>query len=190
METYLGALVRQVDSSLLERWEAMQPGGVHPSAQHGRAPTVQSSFGAGVRSDEGRLEAGIHGKTMAFLRAFACGDYAVALGLTNPAPAQEEVWREEDLAAAHACYLLEHERPRLDAEGRNRRHIYFDKKGGESPGHWKVQQMIVDTEGKNDWVAEFTLDPGLSRERGAPEIVLVGCGPLGERIGAARWRRQ
>jgi hypothetical protein len=49
--------------------------------------------------------------------------------------------------------------------------------------------MIIDTEGKNDWVAEFTLDLGPSRERAAPEIVLVGCGPLGECIGAARWRR-
>jgi hypothetical protein len=84
---------------------------------------------------------------------------------------------------------LDHERVRLDAEGRNRRHIYFEKNRVDNPVQWRVQQMIIDTEGKNDWVAEFTLDLGPPRKRGAPEIVLVGCGPLGERIGAARWRR-
>ena len=189
METYLGALVRQVDSSLLERWEAMQTGGAQTSVQLDRAPMAPLSFDAGSGFDEDRIEAGVHGKTMAFLRAFACGDYAVALGVTKPPPAQEEVWCEEDLAAAHAGYLLDHERVRLDAEGRNRRHIYFEKNRVDNPVQWRVQQMLIDTEGKNDWVAEFTLDLGLSRERGAPEIVLVGCGPLGECIGAARWRR-
>ena len=78
---------------------------------------------------------------------------------------------------------------RLDAEGRNRRHIYFEKNRVENPVQWRVQQMIIDTEGKNDWVVEFTLDHSLAMERGAPEIVLVGCGPLGECIGAARWRK-
>jgi hypothetical protein len=189
MEAYLGALVRQVDSSLLERWEAMQSGGVQSSGQQAHAPLASSALGAVSRSDDGRLEAGVHGKTMAFLRAFACGDYAVALGLTHSASAQREAWCEEDLAAAHACYLLDHERVRLDAEGRNRRHIYFKKNGWESSAEWRIQQMIVDTEGKNDWVAEFTLDFGLSGEHGAPEIVLVGCGPFGECIDAARWRR-
>ena len=189
MEVYLGALVRHVDSSLLERWEEMQAGGVQASTGGVPAPSAPALAGARLSADDGLLEAGIHVRVMAFVRAFSCGDYAVALGLTAPAADQEEVWSDSDLEAAHAHYLLDHERVRLDAEGRNRRHTYFDKVAEHTGSGWRVQQMLVDQEGKNDWVLEFMVDPKISRERGAPCLVLTGCGPFGESIGVARWRK-
>ena len=37
----------------------------------------------------------------------------------------------------------------------------------------RVEQMLVDQEGLNDWVAEFTVDLDASREAGTPVITLL-----------------
>ncbi|HLO67774.1 MAG TPA: DUF3516 domain-containing protein, partial [Holophaga sp.] len=61
----------------------------------------------------------------------------------------------------------------LDAEGRNARHTYVL----EEEGALRIQQMLVDAEGHNDWVAECRVDLRASREAGAPVVVLERLGP-------------
>ena len=58
-------------------------------------------------------------------------------------------------AAALDAYRAEHERLRLDPEARNLRHTYVQPDDGRT---WKVEQMLVDPEMINDWVAEFEVD--------------------------------
>jgi hypothetical protein len=186
MENYLGALVRQVDSSLLERWEEMKGGQLAPAASDS---AQQAAFlprdSSDITADSNRFEAKAHAVVMAFVRAFSCGDYSVALGLTAPADGDQVQWTDSDLELAHASYLLEHQRVRLDAEGRNRRHIYFEK---DQRDEWRIQQMIIDPQDKNDWVIEFIMNLERSRQLGVPSLVLSGCGPLGELINVTRWR--
>jgi superfamily II DNA/RNA helicase len=188
METYLGALVRQVDSSILERWEEMKGGrfekGFSDPPQH-EAFRSRDKFDIAVENDG--LEAKIHAVAMAFIRAFSYGDYGLALGLTASDDCNHEEWTESDLALAHAHYLGDHQCVRLDAEGRNRRHTYFLK---DQKDAWRMQQMIVDPEGKNDWVIEFHVNLRRIRECGLPSLSLSGCGPLGELIDVNRWRTQ
>jgi hypothetical protein len=38
----------------------------------------------------------------------------------------------------------------------------------EDKKSWRIQQMLVDPEGHNDWVADFEVDLAQSRERGEP----------------------
>jgi hypothetical protein len=186
METYLGALVRQVDSSLLERWAEMKSGRVETgAADTGRQEAFRPRDISDITADKDRFESKVHAVAMAFIRAFSCGDYSVALGLTAPASGDQLQWTDSDLELAHAHYLRNHQRVRLDAEGRNRKHLYFLK---DQRDEWRVQQMIVDPEDKNDWVIEFMVDLKQSRERSVPNIVLSGCGPLGELINVTRWR--
>jgi hypothetical protein len=73
-------------------------------------------------------------------------------------------------------YHREHERIRLDAEGRNARHTYVTP--AEDRRTWRVQQMLVDPAEANDWVAEFEVDLSASRERGEPALTLVRFGSL------------
>jgi hypothetical protein len=42
----------------------------------------------------------------------------------------------------------------------------------------RVQQMLVDPEEHNDWVAEFEVDLGRSREAAEPVLRLVRLGSL------------
>ncbi len=43
---------------------------------------------------------------------------------------------------------------------------------------WRVQQMLVDPEEHNDWVAEFEVDLARSREAAEPVLRLVRLGSL------------
>jgi hypothetical protein len=43
---------------------------------------------------------------------------------------------------------------------------------------WRVQQMLVDPEGNNDWVAEFEVDLAASRQLKEPHLRLRRLGSL------------
>ena len=58
----------------------------------------------------------------------------------------------------------------LDPEARNVRHTYVTP--SEDKKTWRVQQMLVDPEGHNDWVAEFEVDLAQSRAQGEPVLRL------------------
>ena len=64
--------------------------------------------------------------------------------------------------------------PRLDPEGRNLRHTYV-LPDAESKT-WRVQQMLVDPEERNDWVVEYEVDLEASRESGQPVLDLLRLG--------------
>ena len=72
---------------------------------------------------------------------------------------------------------MEHERICLDPNARNARHTYVVP--SEDKKTWRVQQMLVDPEGHNDWVAEFEVDLVRSRAEGEAFVRLRRIGALG-----------
>ena len=64
----------------------------------------------------------------------------------------------------------------LDPNARNLRHTYVLP--AEDKRTWRVQQMLVDPEEHNDWVAEFEVDLAASRAAGAPLPRLRKIGSL------------
>ena len=187
METYLGALLRQVDSSLLEEWERMNdPNYRPPTAEETelRPPGWEEAARDITRNVEG-FTALVRTFIFTFLRALAGGDYDGALlslgSLPEPAAGAPvpEAWTVDRLRRAHDRFRdAGHARIRLDPEARNRRHTYIVP--SEDKKTWTVQQMLVDPEDVNDWVAEFAVDLARSREEGAPSILLRRVGPLVE----------
>ena len=73
-------------------------------------------------------------------------------------------------------YHAEHQRICLDPNARNTRHTYVVP--AEDRKTWKVQQMLVDPEENNDWVAEFEVDLAESRKAGEPVLKLRRMGTL------------
>ena len=65
---------------------------------------------------------------------------------------------------------------RLDPEARNVRHTYVEPAADGAA--WRVQQMLVDPEGLNDWVAELEVDLAGSRAAGEPMLRLLRLGSL------------
>jgi len=181
MEVYLRAMIRQVDSSLLDEWEKMRdPNRSGDAVRAGgaeelRPPGAEEAARDITRNPEGFLAA-IRDRIFAFLRAFSIGDVEAALGAVPADFANGEPWTPERLRQARENYLESHTRLRLDPEARNRKHTH--RVPAEDPTRWLVEQTLVDPDELNDWVAGFEADLPLSREAGEPVLRLVRIGPL------------
>ncbi len=168
MEAYLGAMLRQVDSSLLDEWEKMRGGAPAQGGSPELRPPGAEEAARDVTRDRKAFSLAVRSRIYGFLRSLSVGDWeeaAAALGGEAAGP--------EALKALMEAYRADHDGPRLDAEGRNQRHTYIL----EEDGAWRVQQMLVDAEGHNDWVAECRVDLAASREAGAPVLALERLGP-------------
>jgi superfamily II RNA helicase len=176
MEFYLRDMVRRVDSSLLEEWERMrdpayQPVEVADVTPPGRDAPVD------VTRDTAAFTAAIRTRVFAFLRAWSIADDAAALAaLDTVFDRAAQPWTLERLGEARDRFREEHHELRLDPEGRNRRHT--QTRPSDDGASWRVEQMLVDTEGLNDWVAEMEVDLAASREAAEPVVRLARLGSL------------
>ncbi|GLH72800.1 helicase [Geothrix limicola] len=184
MEAYLGAMLRQVDSSLLDAWEQMQNPDFVRQEEALAMPGAEEAA-RDVTRDRKAFTAAIRAKLFAFLHACLAGEWDEALaGLGAAAEAEpgegEAAWTPDRLKAAFAEYRATHDGPRLDPEGRNQRHTYVQPKPDEA-GVWLVQQMLVDADELNDWVLEVDVDLAASREAKQAVLTLREIGPFGAR---------
>jgi hypothetical protein len=182
MELYLRALLRRVDSSLEDEWERMRD----PSYQAGVAATGRSGD---VRPpvpeappdrtrDTRAFTAEIRTEIFTFLRAWSRGadDAALAVLATASDGEAGDAWTAGRLRAASEAYRAEHGSVRLDPEARNLRHTHVTV--SDDGRTWRAQQMLVDADQHNDWVADFVVDLEASRATERPVLRLQHLGPL------------
>jgi superfamily II RNA helicase len=179
MELYLRDMLRGVDSSLLDEWERMRNAAYQPAAEAGglemRPPRPEEP--PDVTKDTKAFTAAIRTRAFAFLRAWSIGRDEEALDTLDALEdGGGEPWTAARLRAAREAHRAEHGTVRLDPEARNVRHTFV----APSPDGalWRVQQMIVDTEGVNDWVLELEVDLAASRDAGEPVVRLLRVGSL------------
>ncbi len=112
-----------------------------------------------------------------FLRGVAMGDFEPAIaGLDSPLDGEEQAWTPARFEELMKIYHAEHDHICLDPNARNARHTYVTP--SEDKKTWRAQQMLVDPEGDNDWVAEFEVDLAESRKKGEPVMRLRRMGSL------------
>ena len=178
MELYLRDMLRGVDSSLLDEWERMRDPAYRPAGSPGeelRPPPPPEA--PDVTRDPKSFTAAIRTRIFALLRAWSIGDDEAALGLLDSAAdATGEPWTPARLRAAREAHRLEHGVLRLDPEARNLRHTHVAPT--EDRTAWRVEQMLVDSMGVNDWVAELEVDLAASRAAGEPAVRLLRLGSL------------
>ena len=182
LELYLGAMLRQVDSSLLDEWEKMRDPSYRAQEGQELRPPGAEAADLDVTRDRKAFTAAIRNRIYSFVRALVVCDWEEALGLlagfgppaTVPADAEGAAWTEDRLKGLMEAYRLDHGAPRLDSEGRNVRHTYVLP--AEDKRTWRVQQMLVDPEEYNDWVAEFEVGIEASRLSSAPVMTLLRLG--------------
>lgn len=199
MELYLGAMLRQVDSSLLDEWEKLRD----PEYQRAETKEVRPPGAAEAAQDITRdtrtFTSAVRNRIFTFLRGLVIGDFEAALERLDARPASSlapsdaggasqgregemprdsdgRPWTPERLAETLEAYHAEHERLCLDPNARNIRHTYVTPSGDRTT--WRVQQMLVDPAEHNDWVAEFEVDLAASRAAGEPVMQLRRIGPL------------
>jgi hypothetical protein len=178
IELYLRDMLRQVDSSLMEEWERMRDPsyrGPGTPASEMRPPRPEEPLD--VTRDTKAFTAAIRTRVFAFLRSWSIGQDEAALGLLDSSvDAAGESWTVARLRAAREAHRVEHGGLRLDPEARNVRHTSVVV--AEDRSSWRVQQMLIDPAGLNDWVAEVDVDLTASRATGEPVVQLVRLGSL------------
>jgi superfamily II RNA helicase len=179
MEEYLRVMIRQTDSSLLEEWERMRdPNYVSKvEAKEVRPPGAEEAA-RDVTRDVKAFTAAIRTRVFNFLRAVVNDDLEAALeNLSSPDKSDGPPWTAAELAQQFEAYFAGHEYLRLDPEARNARHTYVVP--SEDKQTWKVEQVLVDSDAHNDWVAEFAVDLHASRVAAEPVVRLVGVRSVG-----------
>ncbi|HEY3381076.1 MAG TPA: DUF3516 domain-containing protein [Vicinamibacterales bacterium] len=184
MELYLRTLIQQVDSSLADEWEKMRDPDYRPYEPTGPRgqdlrPPGAAEADRDITRDTKQFTAAIRTSVFTFLRAWSIGSHQAALdALASPEDAAGEPWTPERLRTAIEAYRTEHQLLRLDPEARNIRHTYVEPAGGGQT--LRVQQMLVDPEMENDWVAEFDVDLAASRDAARPVVRLRRIGVLAD----------
>ncbi|MCX6544235.1 MAG: DUF3516 domain-containing protein [Acidobacteria bacterium] len=181
-ELYLRTLVGQVDSSLSDEWEKLRDPAYRsfdaatPRARDLHLPGADAAE-QDITRDARTFTAAIRTRVFSFLRAWSINNQGAALAaLDSPSDAEDIPWTPERLRGEHEAYLVEHERLRLDPEARNLRHTYVSP--SDDLQTWRVEQMLVDPQMVNDWVADFEVDLAASREAQRPVVQLRRIGRL------------
>ncbi len=178
MELYLGTMIRQVDSSLLDEWEKMRDPNYKPGAasKEVRPPGAEEAAND-ITRDVKAFTAAIRNRIFIFLRGLVIADFEQALtNLNSPMDTDGQPWTAARLKQSMEAYLVDHDYLCLDPNARNVRNTYVTP--AEDKKSWRVQQMLVDPEGDNDWVAEFEVDLAESRKSGEPFLRLRRIGSL------------
>jgi len=177
MEVYLKTMIRQVDSSLLDEWEKMKNPQYQRTEEKEVRPPGAEEADRDITRDTKAFTAAIRTRIFSFLRGLVNGDAETALSaLAYAEDAEGSPWTNERLFAAMDAYHAAHGHLRLDPEARNARHTYVVP--SEDKKSWRIQQMLVDSEEHNDWVAEFSVDLAESRAKEEPALRLIKLGGL------------
>jgi superfamily II RNA helicase len=163
--TYLGAIVRQVDSSLLDEWERMKnPEAVLAPRAERAAPEAWD-----VTRDPKAFTVLIRNEMYQLLRTLSWRNYEAASELL---PGGEAPLRPSEIEAMMAAFHAEHGPIRLDPQARSPKNTMI----AQGPHAWEVKQILCDAEDDNDWVIECSIDLARSREESKPVLRLVRIG--------------
>ncbi|MBH0083237.1 RNA helicase [Salinibacterium sp. SWN167] len=158
---WLGELVRQVDSSLIDEWEAMTNGVDSATSGEPVLPPTPASVVTNGRAFRVLV------RNEMFRRVqLAARDDAVALGeLDAAAGFDEEAWGE-----ALDRYFDEHDTISVAGDARGPAMIAIT----EEPGQWHVRQIIEDPAGNHDWAITATVDLAESAVEGIAVVRVTG----------------
>ena len=166
IETYLGSLVRQVDSSLLDEWERMKnPQWIKPETQSPESVTAHSQSAPSIFDSPKKLEILVRNEVFKVVRALSRQDYDQVLELIQTPPPDSEfpIWTIEALSLKFRDYSDSgHSRICTDTAARAPKHTIL--KPGQTSRELIVQQILVDPDQLNDWTMEWVIDLDQSKK--------------------------
>ncbi len=159
IEVFLRAIVRSVDSSLLDEWERIRAGEGMPEA-----PRIDDDSPPGepdVTRDEKGFTVLVRNGRWRLLRALAHKDWAAAAEAVAES-SEEGPWTAERFAQAFAPFFETHAAIRTDPDARAPSRTQIDKR----PDRWEVVQVIADDGGDDDWAIRGWVDLEASAAEG------------------------
>ena len=163
MVEWIGELVRQVDSSLLDEWERL----THPGAT---APVVEVAAPARPLTANTRAFRVLVRNALFRRVELAARRDAYTLGELDAVSG----WDAQAWQQALDAYFAEHDRLFTGADARGPELFVVT----EEPGRWLVRQIIDDPEGHHDWGISAVVDLAASDEAGAAVVAVTAVDQL------------
>ena len=161
--TFFGAMVRQVDSSLLDEWERMRDGEVAPPALAARSE-LEPEGSEDVTRDTKGFTVLLRNELFRLIRALSRRDFGEAESVARLKAAE----LERELGP----FFEAHGALRTDPDARSPALLTLET--GET--RWDFAQVLLDPEDDNAWVIVGWVDISASREAGRPVIVVDRIG--------------
>ena len=151
---WLGELVRQVDSSLVDEWESLINPVVDPTA-----PVVPPAPPSVLTNRRAFL---VLVRNELFRR--------VRLAALQKDDELAELDPDVDWSAALDAYFDEHDEMLTGGQARSPRLVTVDETDAAASGVWRVEQTIDDPAGDHDWRIRGEVDLAASEEQGAAVV--------------------
>jgi superfamily II RNA helicase len=170
IQVFLRAMVRAVDSSLLDEWERMMS---QPEQALVAAVSPPEPAEPDITRDERGFTVLVRNAMFQCVKALARGDYSAAAAMFAGAgaapPASDGEWSAARFELALRPFFEEHSALRVDPTARSPQNTRITK--GET-GMWEVVQVLCDPEGNGDWTLAAAVDLELSSKAGRPVLVM------------------
>ncbi|MDA2892072.1 DUF3516 domain-containing protein [Mycolicibacterium sp. BiH015] len=161
---WLGELVRQVDSSLLDEWEQL----TSPD-QPVDAPVAVPARPRPLTGNERAFTAMVRNALFRRVELFARERWDELAALDGRSGLGAQRWRE-----IGDEYFTDHDDVGTGADARGPALIIFDRQ----PDVWRVRQILDDPAGDHDWGFDVEVDLEASDEEGAAVLQVVDAGRL------------
>ncbi len=162
--TYFGAMIRQVDSSLLDEWEKMRDPALKLAP---RAADDDADRAYDVTRDTRAFTVLVRNLVFGVVRALAARDFVRAAEALDPGE-----FTSGKLDEAMRPFWETRQRLRIDPEARSPGNL----KIVEGPEAWEITQTLLDTAEENDWYLQGVVDLAKSRAAGRPVLALRHLG--------------
>jgi superfamily II RNA helicase len=166
--TFFGAMVRQVDSSLLDEWERIRSGEARP-APAAASVELEPEGSKDVTRDRRGFVVLVRNELFRLVRTLAGRDWNEAQTLTG---AERGGMDARAIEAAVQPFFETHARLRVDPDARSPKLLTLE----EGELRWEFAQVLLDPEGDDDWVIVGSVDIEASRELARPVLVVTRIG--------------
>jgi len=162
---WLGEMVRQVDSSLLDEWEQLRAGTDEDGAGARPTPAGPPRVTANARAFRVLVRNALFRRVELAARRdwLALGDLDSADG-----------WGADEWREALEPYFAEHRDIGTGPDARGPARLIIE----EVPGHWSVRQILDDPAGDHDWGFTVDIDLAASDEAGEAVLTLIAVDRL------------
>ena len=169
---WLGELVRQTDSSLVDEWEKLAAGEDAASLAADRAAAeIEDDTPPAVTKNVRAFRVMVRNALFRRVELFA-DERENILGELDEASG----WDADAWADAMDDYFDAYDDIYTDAEARSPKLVQIDDDVREHPGVWKVQQTFADPEDNFDWGIRAEVNLAASDDAGYPVLKILSVG--------------
>ncbi len=164
LEAWLGEVVRQVDSSLLDEWEKLR--NPDDEADGPEAGGLEGPERPDVTRNVRAFRVMVRNEAFRWVQLLARRRLEDHEALAEVPTVDDGRRTADDVTEAIAPYWEEHAVLPTDAHARGGAFFVLDDSGAGDPDRWPVRQTIADPEGHHEWVLDGEVDLAASRDEG------------------------